>query len=61
MNLNRPAGNNVNDHMNVDEFYLSFCRVDGAVCNIPIAGRGVFMAKVDIQHAFTLVPVGYAD
>lgn len=57
MDFSRPTGNRVNGFIDVEHFPLSFCRVDDAVRLLTNAGGDAFMPKLDIQHAFRLIPV----
>ena len=59
--LSSPAGDSVNDFIPDSYATVSYFTVDDAVNIIKGLGRGCFLAKTDIQHAFKLVPVRPAD
>ena len=61
MDLSRPFDSSVNDFIDRDEYSLSFCSVDDAVYNLINLGKNAFMTKLDIKHAFRLIPVRKQD
>ena len=61
LDLSRPAGDSVNDHIDPEAFSVGYCSIDDAIRSIMTAGRGCFLAKLDIQHAFRLIPVKPSD
>ncbi|XP_055353021.1 uncharacterized protein LOC129598954 [Paramacrobiotus metropolitanus] len=61
MDLSRPFGDSVNDYISRQDYTLKFCSVDDAVKILTRLGPGALMAKVDLKHAFRLIPVHPAD
>ena len=57
MDLSRPFDSSVNDYINREDYSLDFCSVDDAIHNLITLGKGALMTKLDIKHAFRLVPV----
>lgn len=57
LDLSSPRGDAVNEGINQDEFSCTYTRFDDAVSLLRTRGRGAWMAKADIQHAFRLCPV----
>ena len=61
LDLSRPLGSGVNDFINKDDYSLQYCNVDDAIRHLLSYGVGANMAKLDIKHAFRLIPVRPAD
>lgn len=61
LNLSSPAGSSVNDGIDEDEFSVKYSSFDEAVELVRTQGKGAFMAKVDIKHAFRNCPVRIQD
>ncbi|XP_055334693.1 uncharacterized protein LOC129585836 [Paramacrobiotus metropolitanus] len=61
MDLSRPFGSSVNDYICKKTYTMRFCSVDDAIRIIVKLGRGALMAKMDLKHAFRLIPVRYED
>lgn len=57
MDLSRPFGSSVNDAISKVDYTLNYCSVDDAVRTLTSLGRGALMAKLDLKHAFRLIPV----
>ena len=57
MDLSQPRGNSINDGINKEEFYVQYSHFDDATNMVHAMGKGCLMAKIDIQHAFRLLPV----
>ena len=62
IDLSHPAGHSVNDGIPKSLCSLSYVTVDAAIWHILNTGHGHFwLAKIDIKHAFHLLPVHPAD
>lgn len=61
LDLSRPSGNSINDFIDPEWFPLTLCGVDDAVNLLVKHGRGSLMSKLDIKHAFRLIPVRQQD
>jgi len=59
--LSLPEGKSVNDRIEHKLCSMNYVTVNGAVEVIWQAGRGAFLAKVDIQQALRMVPVPQED
>ena len=57
MDLSQPRGQSVNEHIDKDEFSVQYTHFDRATDLVLAAGRNCLMSKVDIKHAFRLMPV----
>ena len=57
LDLSSPRGDAVNDGISQEDFACVYSKFDDAVNIIRHLGRGAFMAKVDIKHAFRICPV----
>ncbi|XP_055340730.1 uncharacterized protein LOC129589861 [Paramacrobiotus metropolitanus] len=57
MDLSRPFGDSVNDSICQKTYSMKFCSVDDAVRIVTRLGKGALMAKMDLKHAFRLIPV----
>ena len=57
MDLPRPNNNSVNSYIDKLSCSLTFCSIDDAVRLLTEAGRGAIMGKLDLKHAFRLIPV----
>lgn len=55
--LSRPLDDSGNNHISRTEFNLNFCSVDDTIRIISKFGIGALMAKMDLKHAFCLIPV----
>ena len=61
MDLSQPKGNSINDFISKDEFPCHYTPFDEATRLVREAGPGCFMTKVDIKHAYRLLPVRPED
>jgi len=61
INLSHPADHSVNDGILKSLCSLSYITVDSAISNIQRSGHGTLLAKIDIKHAFQLLPVHPVD
>ncbi|GAU91677.1 hypothetical protein RvY_03887 [Ramazzottius varieornatus] len=61
MDLSRPFGDSVNDHISPEDYSLAFCSVDDACNMLQTVGKGALMAKEDVKAAFRLIPVRPPD
>ena len=57
MDLSQPAGNSVNDFISKEDFPCKYTPFDEATRLVRQAGPGCFLTKVDIKHAYRLLPV----
>ena len=57
MDLSQPEGSSINEWIDKDEFSVHYTHFDEATKLVRMAGEGCFMCKVDIKHAFRLLPV----
>lgn len=61
VDLSHPAGHSVNDGIPKSLCSLSYVTVDTAIRHILDMGPGALLAKMDVKHAFRLLPVHPAD
>ena len=61
MDLSQPRGNSVNDFISKDEFPCHYTPFDEATRLIMQMGPGCFLTKVDIKHAYRILPVRPED
>jgi hypothetical protein len=59
--LSQPHGESVNDFISKDEFPTSYTHFDTATELVHLTGKGCFLTKVDIKHAYRLLPVRPED
>lgn len=57
LDLSAPEGKSVNDGIDHDLCSLSYVSIDNAAEAIVSKGRGAYLAKIDIQSAYRIVPV----
>ena len=57
VDLSSPAGHSVNDAIPVDNCHTQYASVLDAAKLIRRLGAGTLLAKVDLQHAYRIVPV----
>ena len=57
VDLSQPMGKSVNEDIPKEPFSVKYSRFDDAVRMVMERGRGCFMSKLDIKHAFRLMPV----
>ena len=61
LHLSSPHGQSVNEYISKDDFSVKFTKFDDAVDMVSRLGKGALMAKIDIKHAFRLLPVHSND
>ena len=61
MDLSQPIGQSINEFISKEEFPCKYTPFDEATRLVRIAGKGCFLTKVDIKHAYRLLPVRPAD
>ena len=61
LDLSSPRGEAVNEGIDRQEFSVTYSRFDDAVDIVHALGRGAYMAKIDIRHAFRICPVRKAQ
>ena len=57
VDLSQPAGKSVNESILKEPFSVKYSKFDDAVNMVLQSGRGCYMSKLDIKHAFRLMPV----
>ena len=57
MDLSQPVGASVNDFIDKEEFPCKYTPFDEATRLVRQVGRGCLLTKVDINHAYRLLPV----
>ena len=57
MDLSQPHGSAINDHIDKEQFSASYSHFDEALDLLNFGGRGSLLAKLDIKHAYRLLPV----
>jgi hypothetical protein len=57
MDLSQPEGSSINEGISKEEFSVQYSHFDEAVDLVNEAGRGCLMSKLDIKHAYRLLPV----
>ena len=61
MDLSQPRGCSINEGILKEEFSVLYSKFDDAIKLVWSAGMGCYMCKVDIKHAFRLLPVHPSD
>ena len=61
MDLSQPRGSSINEFIAKDEFSMKYTLFDDAIALVREAGYSCFLSKVDIKHAFRLLPVKVQD
>ena len=61
MDLSQPKGCSINEFISKDEFPCKYTPFDEATRLVRLTGRGCYLTKVDIQHAYRLLPVRQED
>ena len=61
LDLSSPEGSSVNDGISHENFSVTYTSFDQATDMVFVSGRGSYMAKIDIKHAFRLCPVHPQD
>ena len=57
VNLSRPDGRSVNDHLRRESTHVAYSSVDDTAHLMYSLGRGALMAKLDIREAYRIVPI----
>ena len=57
MDLSQPHGSSINDDISKEQFSIEYSHFDDAVDLVNRKGRGSLMCKLDIKHAYRLLPV----
>ena len=57
MDLSQPHGSSINDGISKEDFSCEYSHFDEATDLVNKGGRGSLMCKLDIQHAYRLLPV----
>ena len=61
MDLSQPRGRSINEFISKEEFSVQYTHFDRATDLVQAMGKGCLMSKVDIKHAFRLLPVRARD
>ena len=61
MDLSQPRGSSINENISKEEFSVKYTSFDEATELVRTAGNLCFLSKVDIKHAFRLLPVTSND
>ena len=61
MDLSQPKGCDINSDIDKEEFAIHYTHFDRATDMVFKAGNGCLMSKVDIKHAFRLMPISPSD
>ena len=59
--LSQPEGESINDFIFKEEYPCSYTHFDEATELTLLMGRGCFLSKIDIKHAYRLLPVHPRD
>ena len=57
MDLSQPEGFSINERIDKDEYAVRYSHFDDATALVRELGEGCYMCKVDVKHAFRLLPV----
>ena len=57
MDLSQPHGSSINDDISKDQFSCEYSHFDDATDLLMRAGKGSLLCKLDIKHAYRLLPV----
>ena len=61
MDLSQPKGESINDFISKEEFPCKYTPFDEATRLVRQSGKGSFLTKIDIKHAYRLLPVRPED
>ena len=61
LDLSQPSGDSVNDNIDKREFPCNYTHFDAATDIVFRMGRGCYLTKIDIKHAYRLLPVRKED
>jgi len=59
--LSWPPGLSINDHIDINDFHISYMSVDDVTSHIQQLGIGTLLAKLDLEDAFKHIPVRPED
>ena len=59
--LSYPRGSSVNDGISPDHTSVSYATISDSIRHIKAAGRGCFLAKIDVKNAFRIIPIRPLD
>ena len=57
MDLSQPHGSSINDNISKEDFPCEYSHFDDATDLVMRAGKGSLLCKLDIKHAYRLLPV----
>ena len=57
VDLSQPTGHSINEFIPKEPFSVKYSKFDDAVRMVLEKGRGCYMSKLDIKHAFRIIPV----
>ena len=57
----RTDGSSVNDGIPPEFSHVQYAGIQDAINKIKTLGRGCFLAKTDVQHAFRIAPIHFSD
>lgn len=61
LDLSQPRGESINDNINKEDFPCAYMHFDAATELAVRMGRGCLLSKIDIKHAYRLLPVRPED
>ena len=61
LDLSQPTGDSVNDNIDKAEFPCNYTHFDAATDLVFRMGKGSYLTKIDIKHAYRLLPVRKED
>lgn len=61
MHLSAPRLHSINDGLDKEPYLLHYSTIDDATRLIKAAGRGCYLAKIDLKRAFRLIPIAKCD
>ena len=61
LDLSQPSGDSVNDNIDKREFPCNYTHFDAATDIVFRMGKGCYLTKIDIKHAYRLLPVRKED
>ena len=57
MDLSQPKGSSINENISKEDFSFQYSHFDEAVDLVNKVGKGALMSKLDVKHAYRLLPV----
>ena len=61
LDLSQPSGESINDFISKEDFPCEYTHFDAATDLVHRLGRGTYLSKIDIKHAYRLLPVRPED